>query len=152
MPRNDAGFFLGPDAPSMLQRALSIRDEVVRLLSADGFHEQANRLLISGEAGQPDEEDFPYIARALGFAFEVVQPDIPMAPLVYGNGPVALRVLRHLQKDPAGHASWHYVVEQAWRPVSAKRRRIVGKTSSAGVVSISHPVDLPTMKEQQPPS
>ena len=141
-PQNDAGFFLGAASSAMSASARAIRDEVVRLSVADGRHEQARRLLLPGEAGQPDEGDFPYVARVLGVAFEVTQEDIPMAPLVYGHGAVGLRVMRTRSIDPAGHASWHYVIQQVWRSSAVKRRRLVGKTSSTGVVSISLPVPV----------
>ena len=121
VPQTEAGFFVGPQADSLVLLARAMRDRVLSLLRDDHLFEQAERLLLPGYAGYPDEEDFPYISRVLGHAFEVVQPGSSMAPLVYGSGPVALRVARVLQADGQGHRSWHYVVEQAWR--SSPRRR-----------------------------
>ena len=56
----------------MVLLARAMRDRVVSLLRDDHIFEQAERLLLPGYAGYPDEGGFPYISRGLGHAFEVV--------------------------------------------------------------------------------
>ena len=124
---------VGPQASSL---ACNVRVQVVRFMRSHGANAQADRLLLSGYDGWPDEEDFKYFSAYIGVAFEVVQPLCSrMLPLVYGTGRVGLR----LQRVMLPQGCWHYEVQQIWAPsdirswfVSAPsgrpvRRRILGK-------------------------
>jgi len=76
-----------------------------------GKFDQADRLMESGSAGYPDEEDFQYFAKEVGYSFAIVQAPI-LEPLVYGSelGPVCLTVRRLFTADGEGHLSPHYDV------------------------------------------
>jgi hypothetical protein len=107
--QHPTGFFVeSDDAIMMLREAISVRDSVIAKMRALGLHQQADRLLLPGSAGEPDEEDFVHFADFAGFAFEIVQPDLPdMQPLVYGDGRVAMWLQRVQISDPDGHPDGH---------------------------------------------
>jgi hypothetical protein len=119
--QNDAGFFLDTeDAKRFAKGADDFRDRVVARIRLAGFHAQADRLLLPGEAGEPDEEDFQFFAAERGGAFDIIHPHLKdYAPLVYGSGPVSLRLRRTQIRNPGdGRWAWHYEPEQRWAPVS----------------------------------
>jgi hypothetical protein len=119
--QNDAVFFLDvEDAKRFAKEADDFRDRVVARIRLAGLHAQADRLLLPGEAGEPDEEDFQYFAAERGGAFDIIHPDVEgYEPLVYGGGPVSLRLRRTQIRNPGdGRFAWHYEPEQRWVPVS----------------------------------
>ena len=103
-----------PRAPRRSRRATILRCQ----LQASGRGPQADRLLLSGEAGQPDEEDLPYLARVFGAPIEVMQLGNNDMRLTYGEGVALLGVERRLSDDEAGHSSWHYIVRFCRRAVA----------------------------------
>ena len=130
------GWYPSSVAPLASSLACDVRAQVVRLMQSRGAHAEADRLLLSGYEGWPDEGDFDFFSAYIGVAFEVVQPLCPrMRPLVYGAGRVGLR----LQRVRLPQGCWHYEVQQIWAPsatwcglISAPsarpvRRRILGK-------------------------
>ena len=82
--------------------AESLRSKTSGLLTEHGLVEQAKRLALSGAEGYPDEEDFMYIAMALGLSFEIEGISKGYVPH-YGTGPIAARVLFRQVADGAGH-------------------------------------------------
>ena len=52
-------------------------EKVVARIRVAKRRKQAERLLLDGPQGYPDEEDFAYIAAEAGFSFAVVQVDDP---------------------------------------------------------------------------
>ena len=86
------------------------------LLQDNGLGPQAARLLLPGEAGQPDEEDLPYLSQVFGAAIEVTQAGEDAMCLRCGEGEARLGVERCRQEDGAGHGSWHYIVRWCRRP------------------------------------
>ena len=78
-----------------------------------GLTSQARRLERSGYDGYPDEEDFLYLARASGVAFEICQDDVAYLPH-YGSGPVSACLLRRYVYDGAGHGCPHYDLKQIY--------------------------------------
>ena len=130
------GWYPPSVAPRASSLARDVRDQVVLFMRSHGANAQADRLLLSGYDGWPDEVDFKFFSAYIGVAFEIVQPMTPrMRPLVYGTGRVGLR----LQRLMLPQGCWHYEVVQIWAPsdirswfVSAPsgrpvRRRILGK-------------------------
>ena len=89
--------------------AMRFRAKVVALLRRDGHSKEARRLLEAGEAGYPDEEDFPAIAAVAGFSFSILQDTI-RDELVYASelGPVRMTVRRHYIRDGSGKLSPHF--------------------------------------------
>ena len=49
------------------------------------YMDQAARLRMPGYAGYPDEADFVFYAAEAKICFELVQPGVPAAPVVYGR-------------------------------------------------------------------
>ena len=102
--------------------------------------------------GQPDEEDFPFIAMLLGSAFEIQQPHLLGVTLRYGQGELAMVVSRVMHVDEEGHESWHYIVRRCFR-LCPPRRRISRKSPahlywsglSAPIASSSSPGSLDTV-------
>jgi hypothetical protein len=164
--QNDAGFFLDTeDAKRFAKDADDFRDRVVARIRLAGFHQQADRLLLPGEAGEPDEEDFQYFAAERGGAFDIIHPDVEgYEPLVYGGGPVSLRLRRTQIRNPGdGRFAWHYEPEQRWAPVSegvdsassaARRHRSAPSIVPSGAFSsrtLGARMRL-TFKQPEPPS
>ena len=87
--------------------AKRLRQKVYRRIREDKLFDQAERLMKSGAEGYPDEPDFKYFAAVAGFSFSIVQAPIH-EPLVYGSGPVCLKLRRHEVADGAGHLSPHF--------------------------------------------
>ena len=64
------------------------------------------KTFLSGSAGYPDEEDFPYLSIASGLSFEVVQAGMT-EPLCYGRSAIGATVQYLKVADGAGHLSDH---------------------------------------------
>ena len=110
---------------------------LVYYLQADGRHEQASRLLLPGEAGHPDEEELPYLAAMIHGRLRLRQPGSDLVDRVYGHGPLLLSVDRVRQEDGAGHASWHFVVHEAYAwAAGGGRQRLRGKVSPVGLHAV----------------
>ena len=54
-------------------------------IQARGLHARADRLLLPGEAGQPDEEDIPLLAEVCGAGIEITQDGVNGMKLTYGQ-------------------------------------------------------------------
>ena len=92
--------------------------------------------MLPGEAGHPDEEDLPFVAAMIRGRLRLRQPGADLS-LVYGQGPLLLSVDRVRQEDGAGHASWHFIVHEAYVwAAGGGRQRLRGKVSSAGLHAV----------------
>ena len=116
-------------------------------LQARGLHDRAARLLLLGEAGQPDEEELPVLAEVFGSAIQITQEGVEDMRLTYGHGTARLGVDRVIQRDEAGHGSWHYVIRWCRAPRTC-RRRLHSKTSP---IDLAHPHDA-SVSDTVPPA
>ena len=106
------------------------------IMQAAGRGDQAARLMLPGEAGQPDEEDLPFVAAMLCGQLRLQQPGSDI-DVTYGCGRLVLCVHRILQMDGAGHASWHFVVAEAYSwSAGSRRERLRGKVPSRGLHAV----------------
>ena len=79
-------------AASDIQRgnwARRLRCRTISVLNQHQLLDRARRLGLSGSAGYPDEEDFPYLSIASGLSFEVVQAGMT-EPLCYGRSVIGV--------------------------------------------------------------